>query len=268
MFDSSSFNTRHPMDHIDIQTALHALNTFPKAFFIWGILDKKPQRAVEMEERLGEEFPYLSRFTFLNRKNFAQYCYRSLRGIVVKDYTYWEHMAFQREVPAWGLIDDFIQPIAGFILAKCGENGVNCESFLASRKNSSSLSNVLCIRIFERLYKEKRVRVYDLADSLDLDPTGVDRHLIKLSSNNFAAYEVPSSNRNLRKRMVKDTVVEITQDGKVIFENILMPIASLMNGKKYNDRVFRETEPDDVHLIKVMEMYSKGLEPQPEFKEN
>ena len=268
MFDSSSFNTRHPMDHIDIQTALHALNTFPKAFFIWGILDKKPQRAVEMEERLGEEFPYLSRFTFLNRKNFAQYCYRSLRGIVVKDYTYWEYMAFQKEVSAWGLIDDFIQPIAGFILAKCGENGVNCESFLASRKNSSSLSNVLCIRIFERLYKEKRVRVYDLADSLDLDPTGVDRHLIKLSSNNFAAYEVPSSNRNLRKRMVKDTVVEITQDGKVIFENILMPIASLMNGKKYNDRVFRETEPDDVHLIKVMEMYSKGLEPQPEFKEN
>ena len=178
MFDSSSFNTRHPMDQIDIQTALHALNTFPKAFFIWGILDKKPQRAVEMEERLGEEFPYLSRFTFLNRKNFAQYCYRSLRGIVVKDYTYWEHMAFQREVPAWGLIDDFIQPIAGFILAKCGENGVNCESFLASRKNSSSLSNVLCIRIFERLYKEKRVRVYDLAVLHGLSGKSTDPHML------------------------------------------------------------------------------------------
>ena len=66
---------------------------------------------------------------------------------------------------------------------------------------------------------------------------------------------------------VKYTVIE-KSSGKVIFENILMPIASLMNGKKYNDRVFRETEPDDVHLIKVMEMYSKGLEPQSEFKEN
>jgi len=50
------------MDKIDVKTILHALNTLPKAFFIWGILDQKPQRPVEMEDRLREEFPFFSSF--------------------------------------------------------------------------------------------------------------------------------------------------------------------------------------------------------------
>jgi hypothetical protein len=45
------------MDKIDVKTILHALNTFPKAFFIWGILDQRPQRPVEMEEKLREQYP-------------------------------------------------------------------------------------------------------------------------------------------------------------------------------------------------------------------
>lgn len=249
------------MDKIDFKKISHSLNTFPKAFFVWGILDQRPQRPAEMEEKLRKDFPYLCKFTFLNRKNFAQYCHRSLRGIVIKDYTYWEHNSFQKEVPAWGLIDVSIQPIAGFLLAKCVESGVSCESVLANRKNSSSLSNVLSIQIFESLYKKERVSAYDLADYLDLDPTSVDRHLLKLASNNFVSYEAPSSNSRIRKRMVKATAAEITQDGKVIFEKILMPIASIMNGKKYNDKLFRETEPKDVDLISAMEMYAKNLEP-------
>lgn len=249
------------MDKIDFEKILHSLNTFPKVFFVWGILDQRPQRPVEMEKNLKENFPYLCKFTFLNRKNFAQYCHRSLRGIVIKTYTYWEYNSFQKEVPAWGLIDDSIQPIAGFILAKCVENGVSCESFLASRKNSSSLSNVLSIQIFQNLHKKEKVSVYHLAYYFDLDPTIIDRHLQKLASNNFVAYETPSSNSRMRKRMVKDTVAEITQDGKVIFESILMPIASFMNGKKYNDKLSRETKPKDVDLINAMEMYAKGLGP-------
>ncbi|MBW1799412.1 MAG: hypothetical protein JRJ85_01650 [Deltaproteobacteria bacterium] len=58
--------------------------------------------------------------------------------------------------------------------------------------------------------------------------------------------------------MVKDTVAGSTQEGKVIFENILMPIASILNGKKYNDELFRETEPKEVDSINAMEMYAKG----------
>ncbi len=68
--------------------------------------------------------------------------------------------------------------------------------------------------------------------------------------------------------MMKDTVAEITQDGKAIFENILMPIASILNGKKYNDKTFRETEPREVDLINAMEMYAKDLEPNLKFDEN
>ena len=249
------------MDKIDFEKILHSLNTFPKAFLVWGILDQSPQRPVEMEEKLRENFPYLCKFTFLNRKSFAQYCHRSLRGIVIKDYTYWEYNSFQKEVPTWGLIDDSTQPIAGFILAKCVESGVNCEFFLASRKNSSSLSNVLSIHIFQRLYEKERVSTYDLAYYFDLDPTLVDRHLLKLASNNFVTYEAPSSNSRIRKRMVKDTVAEIMQDGKSIFENILMPISSIMNDKMYNDKLFRETKPKDVDLTNAMEMYAKVLGP-------
>jgi len=55
------------MDKIDVNTILHGLNTFPKAFFIWGILDRKPQRPVEKEKKLREEFPYLCKFTFIKK---------------------------------------------------------------------------------------------------------------------------------------------------------------------------------------------------------
>jgi len=135
-----------------------------------------------------------SEFTFLNRKNFTQYCHKSLKGIVFKDHTYWKNNVFQKEVSTWRLIDDSIQPVAGFILAKCIESGVSSESFLASRKNSSSLSNLLSIQIFERLYKNGRMSVYDLANYIHIDQTSVDRHLLKLASNNFVAYEAPSTN--------------------------------------------------------------------------
>ena len=213
-----------------------------------------------MEDKLRGEFPYLCEFKFLNRKNFAQYCHRSLKGIVLKDYTYWENNAFQKEVSTWSLIDDSIQPIAGFILAKCIENEVNCESFLASRKNSSSLSNLLSIQIFERLYENERMSAYDLSHYPHLDPTSVDRHLLKLAAYNFVAYEVPMTNSKVRKRMIKNTIAAITPKGRVIYEKIIMPIVSIMNGKTYDDKIFREAEPKEIDLIKAMKMYAWALE--------
>jgi len=256
------------MDKDDVETILHAINTFPKAFFVWGILDHYPQSPMEMEDKLREEFPCLCEFKFLNRKNFAQYCHKSLKGIVVTDHTYWENNAFQKEVPTWSLIDNSIQPIAGFILAKCIESEVNCESFLASRKNSSSLSNLLSIQIFERLYEIERMSVYDLANYLHLDPTSVDRHLLKLAANDFVAYEAPSTNSKIRKRMIKNTIAAITPKGRVIFEKIIMPIASIMNGKTYYDKIFRETEPKEVALISAMKMYARDLEPKLKYDYN
>jgi predicted transcriptional regulator len=171
------------MDKKDTKTILHALNTSPKAFFVWGIVDQRPQRPVEMEERLKREFPFLSQFLFLNRNNFTQYCKRSLKGIVIKDYTHWEYNSFEKEVPTWQLVDDSsIQPTAGFLLSKCAEIGLNCDSFLASRKNSSEKHNFDRIQILLDLYKNGTQRLSALGHmSAEWDSTGKCRHVAKLA---------------------------------------------------------------------------------------
>ncbi len=244
------------MKQNDLNTMLHALNTFPKAFLVWGILDNAPKAPMEMEEKLKKQFPYLCRFPFLTRKNFNQYCHRSLKGVVIKDYTYREFNSFQMDLPIWQLIDDSIQPIAGFLLAKCIEIGVNSETFLASSKNSTSFSNMLGIRILERLYKNQNASVNDLALYLHLEGTSVDRHLLKLASNNFVAYEAPTSISRLRKRRVKNTIAEITQEGSVVCKEILRPITSVMNGQKKYKKIIRTTEPSKYDLIKAMGIYA------------
>ncbi len=186
------------MDRKDTKTILHALNTFPKAFFVWGILDRRPQRPAEMEERLRREFPYLSQFTFFNRNNFTQYCNRSLKGIVVKDYTYWEYNSFEKEVPTWQLVaDSSIQPIAGFLLSKCAEAGLNCESFLASRKNSSEKHNYDRIQILLDLYKNGTQEVSALSHiSAEWDSTGKCRHVAKLAEVGLIEHTTFSSREN------------------------------------------------------------------------
>lgn len=245
------------MNQNDFNTVLHALNTFPKAFLIWGILDNEPQTPMEMEEKLKTHFPYLCRFSFLKRKNFNQYCHRSLKGVVIKIYTYTEFNSFQMELPTWQIVDDSIPTIAGFLLAKCIELGVNSESFMASSKNSTSFSNLLGIRILERLYRNQNAAVNDLALYLHLEGTIVDRHLLKLASNNFVAYEAPTSNGRLQKRRVKNTIAEITQEGSVVCKEILRPIASVMSGQKKYKKIIRRTEPSKYDLIKAMEIYAK-----------
>jgi predicted transcriptional regulator len=185
------------MDKKDIRTILYAINTFPKAFFVWGILDQRPQRPIEMEERLREEFPYMLQFPFLNRNNFNQYCKRSLEAIVIKGYAEWEYSSFQREVPTWQLLDDTIQPIAGFLLTKCVEIGVNCESFLARRKNSSDKHNFDRIQILSDLYREGKREGFALAKmSADWDSTGKSRYMAKLAAAGLIEQMTFSSREN------------------------------------------------------------------------
>lgn len=186
------------MNEKHIKATLHALNTFPKAFFVWGILDHRPQRPVEMEERLKREFPYLTHFTFLNRKNFSQYCIRSLKGIVVKHYSYWEYNNLQKEVPTWQLVEDSsIQPIAGFLLSKCAEIGLNCESFLASRKNSSEKHNYDRMQILLDLYKNGTQEVSALSHiSAEWNSTGKCRHVAKLAEAGLIEHTTFSSREN------------------------------------------------------------------------
>ena len=68
--------------------------------------------------------------------------------------------------------------------------------------------------------------------------------------------------------MIKNTIAAITPKGRVIFEKIIMPIASIMNGKTYYDKIFRETEPKEVALISAMKMYARDLEPKLKYDYN
>ncbi|MBU1181419.1 MAG: hypothetical protein KKE00_06745 [Proteobacteria bacterium] len=65
--------------------------------------------------------------------------------------------------------------------------------------------------------------------------------------------------------MIKNAIASITPKGMVIFEKIIVPIASIINGKKYNDKIFRETESTAVDLINAMKMYAKYLKPKLKF---
>jgi len=182
---------------MDIRTILHALNTFPKAFFVWGILDLQPQRPVEMDEKLKREFPYLHRFEFLNKNNFNQYCKRSLKRIVVRGYTYWEYKSFQKEMPTWQLADDSIQPIAGFLLTRCIDIGVDCESFLASRKNSSEKHNLNRIQVLLDLYENGAQELSDLSNNSTVwDSNGKCRHVAKLAEAGLIRHIAFSSAEN------------------------------------------------------------------------
>lgn len=151
-----------------------------------------------MEERLKREFPFLSQFTFLNRKNITQYCNRSLKGIVVKNYTYWHCNSFQKEVPTWQLVaDSSIQPIAGFLLSKCSEIGLNCECFLASRKNSSEKHNFDRVQILQDLYKNGAQKVSALTHmSAKWDSTGKCRYMAKLAEAGLIEHTTFSSREN------------------------------------------------------------------------
>lgn len=185
------------MDKVDLKTILHVLNTFPKAFLIWGILEQRTQRPVDMEAKLNKEFSWLKKFTFLNRKNFAQYCHRSLKDIVYQDSIYCQHNRTLKEYPAWGLIDTSIQPIAGFMLAKCAQLEVNCETFLAKGKNSSPKFNFDRIQVLLDLFQNGKQQFSPLKDIRGgWDNTGKARHLTKLAKTGLIEHTTFSSKEN------------------------------------------------------------------------
>jgi hypothetical protein len=223
-----------------MKTILHALNTFPKLFFVWGILDQEPQRPVEMEERLERKFPYLCQFPFLNRKNFNQYCNRSLSGIVLKDYTYWEYNSIQREVPTWQLADDSIQPIAGFLLAKCVEIGVNCEAFLANRKNSSEKHNFDRVQVLSDLYRNGAQEVSLVANiGNGWDSTGKCRHVEKLAKAGLVEHTTFCSKENrigYRWRTGKDpddVCYDYPVDGKEKYGTAMKKIVKILSSSDH-----------------------------------
>lgn len=224
---------------MDIRTILHALNTFPKSFFVWGILDLHPQRPVEMDEKLKREFPYLRQFEFLNKNNFNQYCKRSLKRIVVKGYTYWEYRSFQKEMPTWQLSDDSIQPIAGFLLTRCIDIGVDCESFLASRKNSSEKHNLNRIQVLLDLYENGAQELSNLSNNSTVwDSNGKCRHVAKLAEAGLIKHTAFSSEENhigyrwIPGKRSKDVSYDYPMGGKDKYRIAMKKIVKILSKSK------------------------------------
>lgn len=247
------------VESISVDVQLHALNTFPKAFLVWGILGETPRRPKDMEEKLREHFPSLQHFAFLNRNNFNQYCQRSLKDILQHSVVDVGSNGQARQSPAWRLVDPTIKPAAGFLLKRCAELGVNCEDFMATGRNSCPLSNKIRISLLERLSQFVSQTVDNLAVHTEADTTTIDRHLVKMAAHGLVDYVVPEKNNEFRKRSVKGAYARITRTGQDIARDILRPITSYLEGQKRHEEVILANQPDERALLSVMEIYDQSL---------
>ncbi len=243
---------------LSVDTVLHALNTFPKAFLLWGIMDTAPLRPKEMEERLHQNYPFLEHFTFLNRNNFNQYCQRSLRDILQHDTITLGSNGSSKQAPTFRLNDTTIKAAAGFLLRRCVDLGVNCEDFMATGRNSCPLSNSIRITMVERLSQICSQTVESLAQHVNADTTTIDRHLVKMAAHGLVDYVVPETENEIRKRSVKGAYARITKKGQDVAREVLRPLISYLNGQSRYESLVRETQPDQATLIKAMELYATG----------
>ncbi len=249
-----------------VNNALHAMNTFPKAFFVWGIIDEHPRRPKEMEERLHREFPFLQDFPFLNRNNFNQYCQRSLKHIMERDPSPAQtgldsdpSDSSPKDTPYWRLLDISIKPAAGFLLTRCVQLGVNCEGFLANGRNSCPQSNQMRVSLLERLGQFVSQTVDRLTDHLDTDSTTIDRHLVKMAASGLIEYHVPATDSDIRKRSVKGAYARITAEGQAVAREVLPPILSYLRGEpRYRD-IVENCQPTPEILLQAMEIYAESI---------
>lgn len=265
-----------------VNNALHAMNTFPKAFFVWGIIDRLPQRPKEMEERLQRDFPFLQEFPFLNRNNFNQYCQRSLKYIIERESS--PTLAGRaltlddasdipdipdgappggngalKDTPFWRLADVSIKPAAGFLLAKCVAIGVNCEGFLSTGRNSCPQSNQMRISLLQRLGQFVSQTVDRLAEHLEADTTTIDRHLVKMAAAGLIEYHVPATDGDIRKRAVKGAYARITAEGQAVAREILPPILSYLRGESRFRETVENCQPTREVLLRAMEVYAESI---------
>lgn len=266
-----------------VNNALHAMNTFPKAFFVWGIIDHLPQRPKEMEERLQRDFPFLQEFPFLNRNNFNQYCQRSLKYIIERESSpkLAERAAIAlddvpdipdvpdvapaggngapKDTPFWRLADVSIKPAAGFLLAKCVTLGVNCEGFLSTGRNSCPQSNQMRISLLEQLGQFVSQTVDRLAEHLEADTTTIDRHLVKMAAAGLIEYHVPATDGDIRKRAVKEAYARITAEGQAVAREVLPPILSYLRGESRFRETVESCQPTREVLLQAMEAYAESI---------
>ncbi len=166
---------------LELEDILYVTNTFPKAFFVWGILEKGKLQPHEMEEKLELYNPNLSTFSFLERENFNQYCKRSLSGIVDVE---WVKDERNNDIPAYSLKKSLwdipIQDYAAFILTKSMELGVDPQDYLSVGGNSSKKAIKATMDILLHLYGKSKDDVANISAISGLDCTSTSRHMERL----------------------------------------------------------------------------------------
>ncbi len=244
---------------VSVEIQLHALNTFPKSFLVWGLLGETPMRPKDMEKKLQSDFPYLQSFPFLNRNNFNQYCQRSLKDILLHDSVALGANGSSKHAPTWRLVDSTIKPAAGFLIQRCVELDVNCEDFMATGRNSCPQSNQIRINLLERLSQFVSQTVDNLALHVDIDTTTIDRHLVKMTATGLVEYIVPETENEIRKRSVKGAYARITKKGQDISRQVLRPVISYLNGQRRHEALILQNQPTQESLVRAMEIYAAGL---------
>lgn len=159
-----------------LANSMYAMNTFPKALLVWGILGEGALLPSDMESRLDNRFPNLSGFSFLKDRSFNQYCHKSLAEYVdvVSSRIGFAFSLKPRYLP--------IQKDAGFILAKSSEVGVNSEDYLGSSGTSSRKTCNAVMEILLQLYDKGESDVEHTHSAIGLeDVTSTYRHLERLA---------------------------------------------------------------------------------------
>lgn len=249
------------VEPVSVASLFHALNTFPKAFLVWGILDSEPLRPIEMEDKLQQHFPFLRQFPFLNRNNFNQYCQRSMRDILLHDSVEVGNNGSRKKAPTWRLVDPTIRPVAGYLLNRCVELQVNCEDFMALGRNSCPISNQIRINLLDRLSQFVSQTVDNLATHVEADTTTVDRHLVKMATSGLVDYVVPEKDNEIRRRSVKGAYARITKKGQDVSKEVLRPVTSYLQGQKRHEDTILAHQPDEPRLTRAMELYAASLTP-------
>ncbi|MEW5978614.1 MAG: hypothetical protein AB1898_22685 [Acidobacteriota bacterium] len=239
-----------------IRAALYVLNTFPKAFLIWGLLDETPRTPLELELRLKRRFPYLTRFHFLSRKHFNQYCHKSLRGIVRRGSIQSPSSLFDMTVPTWRLTNTAIKGLAGFVLARCARLDLDSEELLGGRRAVNDLTPWISTRILQSLREHSPQETGQLAAQLGLDRTVVDRHVQKWQKTGLVTYRVKRAS-STGKRRVKLGQIRLGAKGRRAYEDLLQPAVFFLTSGQLNSAMRRTGEPSARELVRLMTRYER-----------
>lgn len=225
-----------------LEDIAYAVNTFPKAFFVWRILEESPLRPIEMREKLEELFPELLEFSFLKKGNFAQYCTRSLSDFVkITDVN--SGLKQLGSVPAYSLKDLSLKEYAALILSKSIELNTNPEDYLTAGGNTSKKANRATIDILLWLYEKDEGNVDKISKAIDFDYTDTYRHIEHLAETGLVRHTtINSDEEQVSYRWIKSKKAEDVKYDRAIKERHYVAMTKLVEFLPKQENIIEKSE--------------------------